>query len=175
MRDKIQGVNLKSTTPAEDSKPIPLEQKLALLEAIGRNPHTTQADLAAHLGVAVGTVNWYLKRMISKGYIKITHLQRRRLLYLITPRGVAEKSRLGMQYAQVSLRVYRETRRCAMDLLTQVQEAGFETVCIVGAGELAEICRLTCLERGVQVAAAKALPGLPALQVDGAHIYLRMP
>src|SRR5574342_991133 len=97
-----------------NSKPIPLEQNLQLLTAVGQNPRVTQADLAAELGVAVGTVNWYLRRMIAKGCIKVRRMERRRLLYLLTPRGLAEKSRLGLRYVRTSLRTYRETRRRAL-------------------------------------------------------------
>ena len=53
-----------------------------LLEAIEQNPDATQAGLATQLGVAVGSVNWYMKRLIRKGYVKATQLQRRRLKYL---------------------------------------------------------------------------------------------
>lgn len=168
-------MNYKAPTPSGDNKPIPIEQRLQLLTVIDANPQTTQADLAAHLGVAVGTVNWYLKRMISKGYVKIRRLQRRRLLYLITPRGLAEKSRLGVQYAQMSLRVYRETRARATDLLAQVQRAGFREVIVEGEGDLAEICRLTCLEQNIRVAQAASGCTSPVLLVNGAQIELRLP
>ncbi len=168
-------MNYKAPPSADDNKRIPLEQRLQLLQVIDKNPQTTQADLAAHLGVAVGTVNWYIKRMISKGYIKIRRLHRRRLLYLITPRGLAEKSRLGVQYAQMSLRVYRQTRARAIDLLAQVRRAGFVAVVIEGGGDLAEICRLTCLEQNVRIAKATSGCALPVLQVDGAQIDLRLP
>ncbi|MFN2169479.1 MAG: winged helix-turn-helix transcriptional regulator, partial [Anaerolineae bacterium] len=56
-----------------------------LLEALEENPDTTQATLAAQLGVAVGSVNWVLKRLVRKGYVKVTHLQRRKLKYFVTP------------------------------------------------------------------------------------------
>ncbi len=46
---------------------------LQILNHIGENPDTTQADLAAQLGVAVGSVNWYVKRLINKGHIKGVH------------------------------------------------------------------------------------------------------
>jgi len=89
----------------------PIEHELRLLEEIAREPDTTQADLAAGLGLAVGSVNWYLKRLIKKGYIKVTRLQRRRLRYLITPQGMAEKARLTYQFMQASLHVYRQARQ----------------------------------------------------------------
>ena len=47
-----------------------------LLDAIANNPTVTQARLAAQLGVAVGSINWYIKRMITKGYVKATRMQR---------------------------------------------------------------------------------------------------
>jgi DNA-binding MarR family transcriptional regulator len=159
----------------DDSKPIPLEHNLQLLETIEENPQVTQADLAAQLGVAVGTVNWYLKRLISKGYVKIRRMQRKRLLYLITPRGIAEKSRLGVQYMRASLRVYRETREQAIQLLNQARRAGYDQVVIEGDADLAEICRLTCLEQDVKVAKAFSGAALPALEIDGARIRLVLP
>jgi DNA-binding MarR family transcriptional regulator len=70
------------------------EQDLRILEEIEHNPDITQADLAGRLGVAIGSVNWYLKRMINKGYIKVRQMQRRRLRYLITPQGLAIKAGL---------------------------------------------------------------------------------
>ena len=66
-----------------------VERELRILETLEHNPETTQANLAAQLGVAVGSVNWYLKRLIHKGYVKATKMERRRLKYFVTPQGLA--------------------------------------------------------------------------------------
>jgi Mn-dependent DtxR family transcriptional regulator len=55
------------------------DRDLVLLEQIENDPDVTQASLAAKLGVAVGTVNWHLKRLVSKGYVKVKRAQRRKL------------------------------------------------------------------------------------------------
>lgn len=149
-----------------------VERDLRILEHIERDPNVTQATLAAHLGVAVGSVNWYLKRLINKGYIKVKRLQRKRLRYLITPKGVAEKARLTYEYMSFSLRVYRDLRAEAQQLLDEVQAAGFNEVRIDGDGDAAEICRLTCLERGIKVASASQMDSLPVLRVDGTGLAL---
>lgn len=151
------------------------EHELQILEYLERNPDTTQAHLATRLGVAVGSVNWYLKRMISKGYVKVRQMQRRRLRYLITPQGIAEKARLTQAFMQASLRIYRETRAEARSLLAQAMEAGYDTVRIEGDGELAEICLLTCLEQKVQVAQDRDATHIPTLAVDGMRLSLRWP
>jgi DNA-binding MarR family transcriptional regulator len=46
------------------------DRELGLLTEIERDPDITQAGLATKLGVAVGTVNWHLKRLTAKGYVK---------------------------------------------------------------------------------------------------------
>jgi DNA-binding MarR family transcriptional regulator len=149
-----------------------VERDLRILERIERDPNITQAILATHLGVAVGSVNWYLKRMINKGYIKVKRLQRKRLRYLITPKGIAEKSRLTYEYMHFSLQVYRKLRAEAQRLLDEVQAAGYGEVHIDGDGDAAEICRLTCLERGVKVASASQMDLLPTLRVEGMGLAL---
>jgi len=63
-----------------------IDREIILLEQIEQDPDVTQASLAAQLGVAVGTVNWLLRRMIEKGYVKIKRAQRRKLKYIITLR-----------------------------------------------------------------------------------------
>ena len=138
---------------------------LEILNHIDDNPETTQADLATQLGVAVGSVNWYIKRLINKGYIKVTRMQRRRLRYLLTPQGFAEKSRLTKKYVQASLHWYRVTREDSQRLLAEVKSAGFNTVGIQADGDLAEIIYLTCLEAGIDVA-DPIDPSLPVLRIE---------
>ncbi|MBC8264839.1 MAG: winged helix-turn-helix transcriptional regulator [Anaerolineales bacterium] len=151
-----------------------VEQDLRILEHIEQDPDITQADLAARLGVAVGSVNWYLKRLVNKGYIKVRQMQRRRLRYLITPQGVAEKARLTASFMQVSMRLYRETREAAKRYLTEIRQAGYGEVHIEGDNDLAEVCYLTCLEQGVQVVDASQ-HSIPTLRVEGMETLLVWP
>ena len=83
---------------------------LSLLEEIERDPDTTQATMAGRLGVAVGTVNWHIKRLISKGYVKVKRAERRKLRYFITPEGLALRARLTVGYVEDSMKLYRESR-----------------------------------------------------------------
>jgi DNA-binding MarR family transcriptional regulator len=151
-----------------------VEQDLRILEQIEQDPDITQADLAARLGVAVGSVNWYLKRLINKGYIKVRQMQRRRLRYLITPQGVAEKARLTVSFMQVSMRLYRETREAAKRYLAEIRQAGYSMVHVEGDNDLAEVCYLTCLEQGVQVVDAPQ-PSIPTLRVEGMELLFMWP
>ena len=151
-----------------------LEQDLAILEQIEQNPDVTQADLATQLGVAVGSVNWYMKRLINKGYIKVRQMQRRRLRYLITPQGVAEKARLTVLFMQFSMRLYRRTREVSKRYLTEVRQAGYGKVYIEGDNDLTEVCYLTSLEQGLQVVDTSR-PSVPTLRVEGRELVIVWP
>jgi DNA-binding MarR family transcriptional regulator len=145
-----------------------------LLEAIEQNADTTQANLADQLGVAVGSVNWYLKRLIRKGHVKVTHLQRRKLKYFLTPQGLALKAHLTSQYMQASLRIYRELRQAARETLAEVKAAGYGAVHLIGDDEATEIFQLTCLEQGVKQVTG-AGDGAPTVAVDGTGFVVHWP
>ena len=145
-------------------------RELALLENIERDPDVTQASLATQLGVAVGTVNWHLKRLIAKGYVKIKRAERKKLRYIITPEGIALRARLTVDYIEQQFLLYRNTRRRVGEQLEEVRRAGFDRVRVVGAGDVADICKLTCLEQGIAVVADE---DAPALQVIGLKVILQ--
>lgn len=146
-------------------------RELILLEQIEYNPDVTQATLATQLGVAVGTVNWHLKRLVAKGYVKVKRAQRRKLRYIITPEGIAFRARLTINYIDQSMRLYRRTRQQVRELLAEVRAAGYDQVCILGDGDLADICRLTCLEQGMSVSEVDCIP---SLEVHGMKVRLRL-
>ncbi len=147
---------------------------LEILTHINDNPDTTQADLATQLGVAVGSVNWYVKRLINKGYIKVTQMQRRRLRYLLTPTGITEKTRLTKQFMQASLKWYRLAREDSKEYLKQIKQAEYDTVCIKGDGDLAEIIYLSCLEAHIKVY-DDIDPTYPIFRIEGLRVILDWP
>lgn len=142
---------------------------LIILEQIEKDPDATQASLADQLGVAVGTVNWHLKRLIEKGYVKVRRAERRKLRYIITPEGLALRARLTVDYIQTSFRMYRLVRERMNEALAQVRQAGWEHVQLAGQGDVAEVCRLTCLEQGMTVVDDGAAP---LLRIDGLKVFI---
>lgn len=144
-------------------------RELALLESIEKDPDVTQASLATQLDVAVGTVNWHLKRLIEKGYVKIKRAERKKLRYIITPEGIALRARLTMDYIEQQFLLYRKTRQRVQEYVAQARAAGFDKISLRGEGDVADICRLTCLEQGIEIAPQG---GYPVLAVTGLTVRL---
>jgi DNA-binding MarR family transcriptional regulator len=142
---------------------------LALLQHIEADPDISQAKLAEKLGVAIGTVNWYLKRMLDKGLIKVKRAQRRKLRYIITPEGLNLRAKLTLDYIQQSFNLFREMRQKVRALLDDLQLHGENAVRLVGDGDIAEVCRLTCLEKHFFL--TENLDA-PTLVIDGLDIRL---
>jgi DNA-binding MarR family transcriptional regulator len=145
------------------------ERDLEILEHIEQDPDATQATLAQQLGVAIGTVNWHLKRLVEKGYVKVRRAERRKLRYIITPEGLALRARLTVDYIQTSFELYRLVRQRMHTALDQVSAAGFDRIRLNGDGDVAEICRLTCLEQGVAICDSQAAP---LLDIRGLKIHV---
>lgn len=143
---------------------------LTILEHIENEPDTTQASLAEKVGVAVGTVNWHLKRLVAKGYIKVKRAERKKLKYLITPEGIALRARLLVDYIQTSMGLYRLVRGRSVIAIKTVKKAGYKTVCLAGNGEVVEILKLTCFEQGLEI--SKNGSGHPTLKVVGLKIFI---
>ena len=152
---------------------IPEEKtrELTLLEQIERDPNVTQASLAVQLGVAVGTVNWHIKRLVEKGYVKVKRAERKKLRYIITPEGIALRARLTVDYIERSFELYRRTRQRVKEHLNEVKKAGYDRVRLVGDGDVADICRLSCLEQDVEIVKDDRVP---VLEVKGFKVHLQM-
>src|SRR5262249_55211607 len=131
------------------------ERDLEILTAIEEGLPLTQRALAERLGVALGLTNLYLKRLARKGYIKIVEFPRKpaarkRLRYLLTPRGMAEKSRLTYEHMAYSLNLYRRARRMLRQSLGGLADGGAKRIALCGVGEAAEVAYLTLKELGLE-------------------------
>jgi DNA-binding MarR family transcriptional regulator len=122
-----------------------------LLNEIGQDPLVTQANLSQRLGIAVGSVNWYVKRLIHRGWVKVSHLDRTRLKYDLTPEGMSVFTQRALLYARDSLKVYGNFRRKAKELVAELQQHGIRELYLQGEDDDAtlDILRLTCIEAGI--------------------------
>lgn len=151
------------------------QRDLKILTEIAHRQDVTQRGLSKSLGIALGLTNLYLKRLVHKGYVKITTIRPNRLSYLLTPQGIAEKTRLTYEYMTFSLVLYRETRGTLREALQPPLAEGIKRVALYGADEAGELAYLTLREVGVEPVAVYGdgggtflgLPVRPRHELDG--------
>ena len=125
---------------------------MQLLEALEREATITQRTLASRLGMALGLTNLYLRRLVRKGYVKCVTVSPNRLVYSLTPRGVARKARLTYEFMKYSLDFYRDARQhLRRSLVDAVAEQ--KHVAIFGTGDAAELVFLLVRDMGLELVA----------------------
>jgi DNA-binding MarR family transcriptional regulator len=135
-----------------EEKTLDTYRSFLLLSEIATEEPLSQRELSRRLGIAVGLVNSYLKNLVSKGFIRIRSFPRNRFGYLLTPQGIAEKSRLAYRHLSYFTNLYRVTRQDYLDLFRSLQESGVKQVSFCGVDEVAEIAYLSLRETGIALA-----------------------
>jgi len=140
------------------------QHEYTLLNEIAQDSMVTQSNLSDRLGIAVGSVNWYIKRLIHRGWVKVSHLDRTRLKYDLTPEGMAVFTQRALSYARDSLKVYGNYREKARQLTLDLKQKSVREVYIEGNDEIMDILRLTCIEDGIRI---NEIPSGVILKADG--------
>jgi DNA-binding MarR family transcriptional regulator len=125
---------------------------LQLLEALEQESTITQRTLATRLGMALGLTNLYLKRLIRKGYVKCVTASPNRLVYSLTPKGMARKARLTFEFMKYSLDFYHDARRLLRRRLAGAV-VDRQRVAIYGTNDAAELVFLLVRDMGLDLAA----------------------
>lgn len=132
-----------------------LAETVELLDNVAGKEAPNQRALAAKIGISVGLVNALVHRAVRKGLIKIKEVPARRYAYYLTPKGLAEKSKLVAEYLDYSLTFFRIARQEYSDVFGRCAAAGKKRVVLCGAGELAEIASLGA--NGIDIALVAVL------------------
>ena len=129
------------------------EQKVMvnLLTQIESNPSFTQRGLASELGIALGLMNQYLKRCVTKGWVRAAQVSPRRITYFLTPTGFKEKSHMVTDYLARSLTFFRDARTQCNHLFEECWDKGWRKIALVGDGDLADIALLVAQGKGMHV------------------------
>jgi predicted transcriptional regulator len=127
-------------------KPLDSSRSLLILSEITGDEPISQRELSRRLGIAVGLVNSYLKNLVSKGFVRVKNFPSNRYAYLLTPHGIAEKSRLAYQHLSYFTSLYTVARQDYLDLFCRLEESGVRKVVFCGVDEVAEIAYLSLQE-----------------------------
>lgn len=91
------------------------QQEFNLLRKISKKPNANQRELAAEMNVSLGKINYVLKALKNKGLIKINNFKnnpdKSGYLYLLTPKGMSEKTKITIQFMRRKMEEYEELKK----------------------------------------------------------------
>jgi EPS-associated MarR family transcriptional regulator len=96
------------------------EYRYRILKLLEANPKASQREIARELGISLGKVNYCLKALIERGWVKANNFrqtERKRVyLYLLTPQGVEAKAKVTVRFLKRKLDEYETLKRDLAEL-----------------------------------------------------------
>ena len=118
-------------------------QTLSVFDAVAVNSRASQRELSRATGLNVAKVNHLLRKMVEKGFVKLRTVSKSPsklgYLYVLTPRGLAEKSRLTVRFASRTWKQYSEAIVRFRENLRNLAAGEVTEVALVGANEVAQM------------------------------------
>ena len=91
------------------------QDQFNILREIKKKPQSSQRDLAKGLGLSLGKINYCLKGLKQKGLVKIKNFNKNpnklNYIYMLTPKGVSEKTRLTVNFMKRKMKEYDELKK----------------------------------------------------------------
>lgn len=113
------------------------EREFELVNIVGAKIASNQRDLSRHLDLSLGLTNMLLRRLVVKGYIRIRQLNNRKVEYMLTPKGFAEKMRKSIKYTVKTINSIGMIRARLKETLSSLYEKGDRKFVILGQSDLA--------------------------------------
>ena len=124
-------------------KPSESMRDLQFLEELEKTPNLSQRELSNKFGIALGVTNACLKRMVRRGWIRLTKVPPRRIGYYLTPNGFAEKARLTMTFLSYNIHHYSNLKAMIAEKLLEMESEGVKRVIFWGVSDEMEITYVT--------------------------------
>lgn len=125
---------------------MPKSKHLDTLLELKDDPSLSQRSLAHRLNISLGLTNAILQNLIHRGWVKAKKLTGRKILYLITPQGIARATNLIYDRFRETQNYYQYTKELLTSYLAELYNQGKRKVIINGTNQLAEITYLSLLD-----------------------------
>jgi len=127
-------------------------RELSLLQELEKNPIVSQRELSNKFGIALGVTNACLKRMVRRGWIRIKEIDRRKVGYYITQKGLSEKTKLTIRFLSYIFKYYTELKSIFEHKFLEMEKRGIRRVVFYGVSDEMEIAYITIQGTNIELA-----------------------
>ena len=112
------------------------EREFELVNIIGAQLASNQRALSRHMDISLGMTNMLVHRLISKGYIRIHQLNKRKIQYILTPKGFTEKMQKSIKYTIKTLNSIGVIKNRLKEIIQKIYQDGERNFYILGGSDL---------------------------------------
>lgn len=118
-----------------------------ILQSLENGDQISQRQLSSQLGINVASINFALKKLTKRGLVKMLGVNPRRMQYILTPKGIAEKTQIAYKFFDRNFHFYKAVRKDVENKIDSIAFSGKNRVAIYGVTDLMEIAYLVMQDR----------------------------
>ncbi len=143
------------------------EREFELVNIIGGQLGANQRDLSQQMNLSLGMTNMLIRRLIAKGYIRIKQLNKRKVEYLLTPKGFSEKVRKSVRYTLKTINSIGLIKNRAKELILELYHQGERSFYILGGSDFVTLVEMVLREDYFKDCKIVHIKEMPAQKIDG--------
>lgn len=143
------------------------EREFELINILGKQLGSNQRDLSRQMELSLGMVNMLIRRLISKGYIRMDRLNKRNVRYILTPKGISEKMRKSVKYTLNTINSIGLIKDNLRELLVDLYDKGHRKFYNYSQADLTLLIDKAFHEARLEDAAMQHLDTFPGEELDG--------
>lgn len=151
------------------------ENTFKVLDALDNHVITTQRELSKYAGISLGQVNYVLKNLLEKGFVKLGNFKKNPkkigYAYLLTPSGMEAKSTLAVQFILSKLKEYHRLRRAITSRLSEIEKKNLRRIVFVGPGIIYDVLNSVIEERNLNLSLVAKCNNLKEIETIPAGNY----
>ncbi len=149
------------------------EREFELINIIGAEIGANQRRLSRLMDLSLGMTNMLIRRLIAKGFIRIEQLNKRKVQYLLTPKGFSEKMHKSVRYTLKTINSIGLIKNGVKEVLLNLYAQGARNFFIVGTADLISMVEMTLREFNKPECTLTVLKSIPQTQINGVLLIAR--
>ncbi len=143
------------------SKEILDEREFELINIIGAELGSNQRDLSCQMNLSLGQTNMLVRRLVSKGLIRISQLNQRKVKYLLTPKGLAEKMGKSIKYTLNTINAIGLIKENLKEILSSLYKEGERIFYIIGKSDFVTLVEMVFADMMINDCVLKRIDNIP--------------
>ncbi len=143
------------------------EREFELINIVGAYLGANQRDLSQHMDMSLGMTNMIIRRLVSKGYIRIRQLNKRKVEYILTPKGFTEKIRKSIKYTLKTISSIGLIKSRTETVILSLYRSGERNFYILGSSDLVTLVEIVFKEAHLEDCKVSIIKEMPTHKIEG--------
>jgi len=143
------------------------EREFELINIVGAELNSNQRDLSRHMDLSLGMTNILIRRLIAKGYIRIKQLNKRKVQYILTPKGFTEKMQKSVKYTLKTINSIGLILEHVKTKILELYNKGERNFFVLGGSDLVVLVETVFKECALPECVVSRINEFPQHEVDG--------